>query len=152
MHLPALKLNRGPPRKPHGAKSSSVPVGEIATLCGCVSPLSRVLSGDGEVYSSLPLPPPAPVAYVMPPTGGEIPDHRWRVVHRIGLAFLIGAPCGGAFHFVRGALSAPTSRLAAGAQAARAHTPRVAGRWGSYYGVWCAFEGAASRAREKEDP
>lgn len=43
-------------------------------------------------------------------------------------------------------------RLAAGAQAARAHAPRVAGWWDAYSGVWCAFEGAASLARGNEDP
>ncbi|CAL4923172.1 unnamed protein product [Urochloa decumbens] len=86
------------------------------------------------------------------PTGGEIPDHRWRVVDSAGWAFLIGAPCGGAFHFCHALISNWPRRLATGARAAVAHAPRVAGSLAAYSAVRCAFERAASVVRGREDP
>ncbi|CAL4931570.1 unnamed protein product [Urochloa decumbens] len=82
------------------------------------------------------------------PTGGEIPDHRWRVVDSAGWAFLIGAPCGGAFHFCQALVrGSPRRRLAA-----LAHAPRVAGALAAYSAVRGALESAASVARGREDP
>ncbi|CAN6294709.1 unnamed protein product [Urochloa humidicola] len=75
------------------------------------------------------------------PTGGEIPDHRWRVVNSVGLGFLIGAPCGAAFHFCRALIRGDSPRGGA----------RVAGSLAAYLAVRSAFESAASAARGRED-
>ncbi|GJM92204.1 hypothetical protein PR202_ga08645 [Eleusine coracana subsp. coracana] len=82
-----------------------------------------------------------------------IPDHRHRLVDFVGEAFLIGAAGVSAYQFVRGLRGAPSGgRLAAGAHAVRANTPRVVGSFAAFSAVYCAAECAVSVARGgKED-
>ncbi|XP_062213721.1 mitochondrial import inner membrane translocase subunit TIM17-3-like [Phragmites australis] len=87
------------------------------------------------------------------PTYGGIPDLRWRLFHEVGWGFLIGGGCGSSLHFLRGLRNWPSGgRLVGAAHDLRVNAPRVAGSWGAFFGISCAFESAMSLARRKEDP
>ncbi|KAF8697467.1 hypothetical protein HU200_036069 [Digitaria exilis] len=88
------------------------------------------------------------------PLYGDIPDHPHRFINYVGRGFLLGASCGSACLFTRGALSTSPAggRLRGGIHVVRSNAPRVAGVFGACSAMYCALERAMAVARRRDDP
>ncbi|GJN16226.1 hypothetical protein PR202_gb03190 [Eleusine coracana subsp. coracana] len=82
------------------------------------------------------------------PAYKEIPEFPYRFIDYTGTGFVLGAGDGSVLHFIRGLRCSPSGgRLVSGGRAIRTNGPLVAGRWGAYWAVYCAFETASFLAR-----
>ncbi|KAF5776262.1 hypothetical protein HanXRQr2_Chr12g0522321 [Helianthus annuus] len=76
-----------------------------------------------------------------------------RILDDIGGAFAMGAIGGSAFHFLKGVYNSPTgSRFIGATEAVAMKTPRVAGGFAVWGGLFSAFDCTMVYARQKEDP
>ncbi|CAN0901467.1 Mitochondrial import inner membrane translocase subunit TIM17-2 [Linum grandiflorum] len=82
---------------------------------------------------------------------GPCPD---RILDDLGGAFCLGAVGGSAFHFIKGAYNSPAgrARLTGGTQAVLMNSPRLAGSFAVWGGLFSAFDCTMVYLRRKEDP